>query len=129
MVNFRGNTAEITSAQRFSFKEGKLWNADTNALAPLDCNRMTWFYFSHRDDLLTLDQSQWLKRDGSGLPLLGPILVPGGIDAAINLDIWQQKDWAIVRGVRVDGVRLDKVEMTEWKEDYVTGKVVSPGIE
>ena len=121
LVHFRGTEIEIL--QRLKLREGKLCD-DQDRLVPVHCNRHAWFYFSHRDDLLTLDRARWFARDRSGLPLVGPFCVPCGPQARINIDIWQQNDWAIVRASRVDGARADKVMMAEWREDYGTGRLL-----
>ncbi len=124
VAHFFGGGSELDSVQRYSLKEGKLWDEAAQHNALLDRDRPTWFYFTHRDDLLSLDQNKWFTHDGTGLPLLGPISVPCDAKGELNIDIWQQKDWAIVRGPRVDGERLDKAKMTEWQEDYQTGKLL-----
>jgi hypothetical protein len=124
VAHFLGGGSELESVRRYTLKEGKLWDDGAGKNAALDRDRPTWFYFTHRDDLLSLDQVKWFTHAGKGLPLLGPISVPCGSQDDLNIDIWQQKDWAIVHGPRVDGVRLDKVKMTEWKEDYHTGQLL-----
>lgn len=118
---FNERTELLEQVHRFRFHEGKLCGFATDRPVPIDCDREAWFYFSHRDDLLHLDRATQFSKDGSGLPLLGPIRVPCGGDARIELDIWQQRDWVIVRGVRVDGERPDVVRMAEWREDYTIG--------
>ena len=122
---FVGGGSELDSVKRYSLKEGKLRDDAAGQNGLLDKDRPVWFYFSHRDDLLSLDQSKWFTHDGKGLPLLGPISVPCDAKGELNIDIWQQKDWAIVRAPRVDGVRLDKVKMTEWKENYNIGQLLA----
>ncbi len=112
----------LESVQRFKFNEGKLADFTSNAVVPIDCNREAWFYFSHRDDLHSLDRATWFKQDRTGLPLLGPIAVPCGATAEIRLDIWAQNDWAVLHAVRVDGERPERVLMAEWKDDYITGQ-------
>lgn len=89
---------------------------------PVDGDRVACFYFSHRDDLLSLLRERWFARDGSGLPLLGPVQIPSTDPARVMVDIWQQKDWAIVRGKNLFNARPDNVKMGEWREDYTPGR-------
>lgn len=124
VVHYRGSTDQIEKVERFTMRDGKLWDTAADAEGPIQCNRRAWLYFSHRDDLLELEQAKWFAQDRSGLPLLGPFLVPCGPDAKIELDIWQQNDWAIVRGPYVDGARPDNPKMAEWREDYKTGQLL-----
>ncbi len=124
MVHYVGDTNEIEQVQRFRMREGKLCSPADDRPVPVECDRVAWFYFSHRDDLLTLDQARFFARDRSGLPLLGPIQVTCGDPARVNLNIWEQKDWVIVRGPRVFGTRPDGVKMGEWREDYRLGQLL-----
>jgi uncharacterized Zn-binding protein involved in type VI secretion/flagellar motor protein MotB len=111
----------LESLRRFAFHEGKLCAPGTTTPVPLDCDRSFFCYFSHRDDLLSLDRATHFKADKSGLPLLGPLQMPCGPESKVELDMWQQKDWVLVHASRVDGERPDKVRMAQWREDYVTG--------
>jgi hypothetical protein len=124
LVRFRRGSNELECVHRHTFKEGKLWDLEKNARAKIVCNSQAWLYFSHRDDLLELDQAKWFARDKSGFPLLGPFTIPCGPDAKVELDVWQQKDWAIVHSPRVDGAFPDNVKMAEWREDYQTGQLL-----
>jgi hypothetical protein len=124
VVHYRGESAEIEQVKRFMMREGKLFDVDANLPGATYCNREAWLYFSHRDDLLELEQPKFFARDKSGLPLLGPIRVPCGPEAKVELDIWQQKDWVIVRGPRVDGERPGAPLMADWREDYSIGQLL-----
>lgn len=108
--------------KRCLLQHGKLYDAALSAEVNLDRDRPVWLYFSHRDDLLTLDQAKWFARDGAGLPLLGPFQVACSSDPELRVDIWRQYDWAVVRAPLVDGKRLDRVKMTDWKENYEIGR-------
>jgi hypothetical protein len=103
-------------------KNGKLCDVNTEDQLTIDCDRDAFFYFSHRRDLFSgSGASNRFQRDGSRLPLMGPIHVPCGADAEIRLDIWSQNDWFIVKGVEVDGMLPSNVLMAEWQEDYTIG--------
>ncbi|MBS4036125.1 MAG: OmpA family protein [Ignavibacterium sp.] len=121
LVYFDDETNNIKSISRYSIKDGKLCSMSSGNPMRIDCNREGYFYFSHRSDLLTLNQNTYFKKDKSGLPLLGPFDIPCGSDAKIELNIWEQKDWIIIRGVRIDGERPDEIKMVEWNENYTIG--------
>jgi hypothetical protein len=122
LVYFRGPGPAIESVTLCKVKEGRLWDyPKAENRVPLFGNRQAWFYFSHRDDLKLLKEEEWFKRDGTGLPLVGPICIPAGEDPRVNVDIWSQKDWAIVRAKLVDGERLSEVQMCDWHDDYRPG--------
>jgi hypothetical protein len=124
VVHFGPGSSDLDRVQRYKINEGKLHDPATNARLVMECDREVWFYFSHRDDLLSLDNGRWFAKDRSGLPLLGPFVIPRGPDGKLELNIWDQKDWAIVRGTRVDGTRPDGVKMCEWQEDYDIGQLL-----
>jgi hypothetical protein len=124
VVHFAGDSTVLESVEKCFIKEGKLVKPSDQSPIAIHCNRQTWFYFSHRDDLDTLDKAKFFKRDASALPLLGPICVPCGANPEVNVDIWKQQDWAIVRGPRVDGVRPSNVKMAEWQETYNIGHLL-----
>lgn len=124
LVYYRGDSARIAAAERFAMRDGQLWDTQADAPRPIQCDRPFWVYFSHRDDLLELEREKWFARDRSGLPLLGPFRVPVGPDPKVELDIWQQNDWAIVRGPFVDGTRPGKPKMCQWRDDYKIGQLL-----
>jgi outer membrane protein OmpA-like peptidoglycan-associated protein len=124
VIYFRGGGPTLESVQLCFLKEGRLLDADTRKPFAVHCNRQVWFYFSHRPDLWRRDKDKLFKADRSGLPLVGPICVPCGPEARIKVDIWKQNDWAIVRANPVDGEKLDKVLICDWKDDYQTGRLL-----
>ncbi|BBO81499.1 OmpA family protein [Desulfosarcina ovata] len=124
VAHFVPGSDQLDRVQRYTIEEGKLHDPGNNEILVMECDREAYFYFSHRGDLLSLDQGKWFKKDKSGLPLLGPLSAPRGPDGKLELNIWDQNDWAIVRGPRVDGVRPDAVTMSEWKDNYKIGKLL-----
>ena len=122
-IQFKGDTNDLAEIRRFRIKAGKLYDYSSGEKVQIEGNRYAWFYFSHRDDLLKLDQKKWFAKDGSGLPLLGPIHIPGGKNVKLEIDIWEQQDWVIVYGSLVDGARADAVKMADWREDYAIGQL------
>jgi len=124
VVHFRDADGTLDQVRRCRLAEGRLAEPSGGGVVALDCERPAWLYFSHRGDLLALDHGRWFARDGSGLPLLGPFTLPRGSGGRLEVDIWQQHDWAIVHGPRVDGSRPDGVKMAEWREDYEPGRVL-----
>ena len=119
VVNFnvRGEATSVTAGP---FRNGKLANA---AGAPIDIegDRNSWVYVSHRSDLASLARDRWFKSDRSGLPLLGPIGIPCGEDARVDIDIWRQNDWVVVQPHPTEG-KADGAMLVEWGEDYWVGK-------
>lgn len=124
MVFFFNDSPELEQVQRFKMIAGKLCDPATDQPVPIDCGREAFFYFSHRDDLLELDHQRFFARDRSGLPIIGPFTIPCEAPTDIHLSIWDQSDWAIVRGPRVFGSRPDGVKMAEWQEDYAIGRLL-----
>ena len=126
---YQGDALQMSDSRRYIAIDGKLCNPHTKSPLPIDCGREAWFYCSHRDDLFTTDVPGRFKKDGSGLPLVGPLIIPCGQDVEMQVDIWAQKDWVTVDGVPVDGVRPDDVRMAQWTENYSIGYSgpISPG--
>ncbi len=122
LVYFEKNNTNIRSLICYKIVDGKLCTVSGSQPVLIDCHCEGWFYFSHRDDLLNLSHSTYFKKDRSGLPLIGPIDIPCGSDAKIEFNIWNQNDWIVIHGVRVDGERPAKVLMAEWREDYTIGR-------
>jgi len=124
VVMFKGATDELESAARFLMVDGKFFDEAKGRPAVVVSTRDVWLYFSNRNDLLTLDKAKFLARDKSGLPLLGPFRLPHGTDAKFTVDIWAQKDWAIVRGTDIDSAHTETPRMAEWRDDYNIGELL-----
>jgi hypothetical protein len=121
LVYFESESDKIKSLNRYIVKEGKLCSYTSGNAVSLDCNKDVYIYFSHRYDLLELSREKYFKKDKSGLPLLGPIKIPCGPKPEIELNIWDQNDWIVIHGVRIDGERPDYIKMAEWNENYSIG--------
>ena len=124
VIHFVEGSSDIDRVQRYVLKEGKLHDPANNQQLVMECDREAYLYFSHRDDLLSMDHAKFFAQDKSGLPLLGPFAIPRGPDARLELNIWDQNDWVIVRGPLIDGARLDEVKMCEWQEGYDIGRLL-----
>lgn len=121
LAYFNGDALDLAHTQRYLAVDGKLCDPASRAPDPVDCDREAWFYCSHRDDLRGTDVANRFKKDGSGLPLVGPVMIPCGQDVQVQVDIWGQSDWIVVDGVAVDGVRPSGVLMAEWNDAYSIG--------
>jgi hypothetical protein len=120
VVNFNKRGA-LTSVTGWPFKNGKLVNGSGTPV-DIEGDRSSYLYVSHRKDLANLARDSWFKADRSGLPLLGPIAIPCGEDARVDLNIWDQKDWIIVQPHPTEG-KPDGAMLVEWSEDYWVGEI------
>jgi hypothetical protein len=120
LVYFEKYSDKIKNIGKYIIKEGKLCGISSGNPLPVDCNRECYIYFSNRSDL-TDDQSKNFKKDKTGLPLLGPLKIPCGSNPEIKLNIWDQNDWIIIRGKRVDGERPDEIKIADWNDNYTIG--------
>jgi len=123
LAYFNGDKLDMAHCNRYSVVDGKLCDPNHDKPEPIDCDREAWFYCSHRDDLRGSDVKRRFKKDRSGLPLVGPIMIPCGQDVEVQVDIWSQNDWIVVDGVEVDSVRPSGVLLAEWNEAYRVGYI------
>ncbi len=121
LAYFNGDALDVAHTQRYAAVDGKLCDRYSKTPEPIDCDREAYLYCSHRDDLRDGDPTTKFKKDGSGLPLVGPIMIPCGQDVEVQVDIWAQNDWIVIDAVDVDGAKPSGVLMGEWKETYDIG--------
>ena len=121
LTEFDSTTERRTRLERFGLHGGKLCEPGTTNIVPLEVGSAVWFYFSHRDDLAWGAYADGFKADNSGIPLTGPVIIPGGVDPELFIDLWQQNDWCIVHNVPVGGRRASQVLMADWNDRYVNG--------
>lgn len=120
---YEGESLDSPHTRQYLAIDGKLCDPGSRAPVSMDCDREAYFYCSHRDDLMTTDVANRFKKDRTGLPLVGPLMVPCGQNVQMQVDMWAQTDWAVIDGVPVDGVRPDGVLMADWSEAYSIGYV------
>lgn len=121
VASFNAANGTRKSLLQYEMHNGKLCTVGSTTPVSVDCEVDVWLYFSHRTDLLYGGNDKEFKMDKSGLPLIGPIKFPGGKDATLDVDIWQQNDWVIVENVEVDGKRANDVLMAAWNDAYSIG--------
>jgi len=123
LASYKRDSSDLDRVSHFVVRDGKLSLPGGSAPAPIDCDRETFFYFSHRDDLAddASARNARFAKDRSGLPLVGPVTVPCGAKAEIKVDLWQQNDWVLFRARQIDARGPDAVQMAEWREDYKLG--------
>ena len=116
----RDGSDDLKNIRDLRVKAGKFCDAHGKEV-PVDGDRETWLYFSNRDALDLVDKEARFKKNGGELPLVGPVTFTCGENVTANVDIWAQKDWAIVRGVSLDGKRPSYVAMAEQNLNYSIG--------
>src|SRR5205814_9457572 len=113
VARYKKGSGDLESVSHFVVRGGQFQLPNGTAPVPIDCDRDAFFYFSHRGDLAN-DASVRAARfaqDRSGLPLVGPITVPCGADAELQVDLWQQNDWVLFRARQIDGAGPEMVKM------------------
>jgi len=122
VVGFK-KAGDLESVSHFVVRDGHFQLPSGSSPAAMDCDREAFFYFSHRGDLANdaaLRPARFAK-DRSGLPLVGPIVVPCGQDAELQVDLWQQNDWVLFRARQIDGNGPESVKMADQRDDYTLG--------
>lgn len=124
VVSFKKGSSDLEKVSHFLVQGGHFQQPGGSAPVPMDCDREAFFYFSHRGDLAddaSLKAARFAK-DRSGLPLVGPVTVPCGADAELQIDLWQQNDWVLFRARQIDGAGPDAVKMADQRQDYTLGR-------
>ncbi len=124
LVRFKKGTSDQESISHFVVRGGRFQLPAGAAPVPIDCDREAFFYFSHRGDLAADASARPARfaQDRSGLPLVGPLTVPCGPDAELQIDLWQQNDWVLFRSRQIDGAGPEAVKMADQRQDYTLGK-------
>ncbi|MBN1578807.1 MAG: zinc dependent phospholipase C family protein [Chitinispirillaceae bacterium] len=123
LIYFKDGSDELIKVRpvrQLQMKAGKFCDAHGKEVT-VDGDRETWLYFSNREGLDLLDKEKRFKKSGGDLPIQGPYTFPCGEKVTVDIDIWAQKDWAIVRGKALDGQRPTSVAMAEQQTDYSIG--------
>jgi outer membrane protein OmpA-like peptidoglycan-associated protein/phage protein D len=123
VVSYKKGSGELESVLHLVVRGGHFQLPSGSSPVPMDCDREAFFYFSHRGDLAndaSLRPARFAK-DRSGLPLVGPVAVPCGQAAELQIDLWQQNDWVLFRARQIDGKGPEAVKMADQRQDYTLG--------
>lgn len=129
LVYFKDGSDDLitgTPVRPLTMKAGKFCDNSGNEVT-VDGDRETWLYFSNHTTLDLVDRAKRFRKGGGDLPIQGPYTFPCGEDVTIDIDIWAQKDWAIMRGTALDGQRPAVVALAEQQTGYSIGKSTRPG--